>query len=65
MAYDFDGAFGKDRSLRILKEKVRPGSIIVLHDTVSSCANTIIEEFISFTGNKGYRFELLDVVGNI
>jgi peptidoglycan-N-acetylglucosamine deacetylase len=62
MAYDFDSTFGKDRSLRILKEKVRPGSIIVLHDTVSSCANTIIEEFIIFANREGYRFELIDIM---
>lgn len=59
MAYDFDRAFGS-RSLKILKEKIRPGSIIVLHDTASSCANSILEEFILFAQKEGYRFELPD-----
>ena len=62
MAYDFDSTFGKDRSLRILKEKVRPGSIIVLHDEASSCANAILEEFIIFSNREGYRFELIDIM---
>ena len=61
MAYDFDAGFGSKKSLRILKEKIRPGSIIVLHDTNSSCANTIIREFLTYSLNSGYRFELIDV----
>jgi Predicted xylanase/chitin deacetylase len=64
MAYDFDSTFGSVKSLKILKEKIRPGSIIVLHDTVSSCAIRIIGEFLTFAGNSGYRFGLLDVSGN-
>jgi peptidoglycan/xylan/chitin deacetylase (PgdA/CDA1 family) len=62
MAYDFDITFGNEKSLGILKDKMRPGSIIILHDKASSCANTIIEEFIIFSVSEGYRFELLDVV---
>ena len=64
MAYDFDIAFGPNRSLRVLKEKIRPGSIIVLHDKESSCANSILEEFIVFALSRGYRFELLDIAKN-
>jgi Predicted xylanase/chitin deacetylase len=60
MAYDFDVTFGNEKSLRLLKDKIRPGSIIVLHDTVSSCCNKIIGEFLTFTVNSGYRFELID-----
>jgi peptidoglycan/xylan/chitin deacetylase (PgdA/CDA1 family) len=59
MAYDFDGSFGSEKSLRILKRKIRPGSIVVLHDNPSSCANLIIEEFILFALNGGYKFELI------
>jgi peptidoglycan/xylan/chitin deacetylase (PgdA/CDA1 family) len=61
MAYDFDSTFGSERSLEMLKEKIRPGSIIVLHDTASSCANKIIEEFIIFALDAGYKFELIKV----
>jgi peptidoglycan/xylan/chitin deacetylase (PgdA/CDA1 family) len=59
MAYDFDSSFGSKKSLTILKRKIRPGSIIVLHDSESSCANMIMEEFIIFAVNEGYRFELI------
>jgi peptidoglycan-N-acetylglucosamine deacetylase len=61
MAYDFDPSFGNQNSLRILKTKLRPGSIIVLHDTVYSSANTILGEFITYSLKEGYRFELLDI----
>jgi peptidoglycan/xylan/chitin deacetylase (PgdA/CDA1 family) len=61
MPYDFDISFGRENSLRILKDKIRPGSIIVLHDTPSSSANTIIGEFLTFAVRSGYRFELIDV----
>jgi peptidoglycan-N-acetylglucosamine deacetylase len=60
MAYDFDIAFGGEKCLSVLKRKIRPGSIIVLHDKVSSCANAIVEEFINFAQGEGYRFELID-----
>jgi peptidoglycan/xylan/chitin deacetylase (PgdA/CDA1 family) len=56
MAYDFDSSFGSRRSLEILKRKIRPGSIIVLHDTANSCAKTILEEFIEYSLSEGYRF---------
>jgi peptidoglycan/xylan/chitin deacetylase (PgdA/CDA1 family) len=57
MPYDFDNSFGQENSLRILKMKIRQGSIIVFHDKSESCANKILEEFIVFALNKGYRFE--------
>lgn len=60
MPYDFDIAFGKEKCLTLLKRKIRPGSIIVLHDKVSSCANAIVEEFIFYAKNEGYRFDMLD-----
>jgi len=60
MPYDFDKTFGSGKSIRILKNKIRPGSIIVLHDKESSCANEIIGEFVTFAVSSGYRFELLD-----
>ena len=59
MPYDFDNSFGGKNSLRILKNKIRPGSIIVLHDTASSSANIIIDEFLTFAIASGYRFELI------
>jgi peptidoglycan-N-acetylglucosamine deacetylase len=56
MAYDFDSEFGSLKSLDILKKKIRPGSIIVLHDKVHSAANKILGEFIDFAVKQGYRF---------
>lgn len=60
MPYDFDIKFSSEKSLRVLKEKIRPGSIIVLHDNPSSSANKIIGEFVSFALKSGYRFEMID-----
>lgn len=58
MPYDFDTSFGNSNSLRILKDKIRPGSIIVLHDTPGSIADKILDEFITFSVSSGYRFEV-------
>lgn len=60
MCYDFDKNFGIEKSLQVLKKMMRPGSIIVLHDTHSSFANTIIGEFITYAINSGYRFEMIN-----
>jgi peptidoglycan-N-acetylglucosamine deacetylase len=59
MAYDFDSSFGSKKSLEILKRKIRPGSIIVLHDTALSCAKEILDEFIVFALGKGYSFNMI------
>jgi len=59
MPYDFDLNFGSDHSLQILKNKIRPGSIIVLHDKPGSLANEILDEFLTFAISQGYRFELI------
>lgn len=58
MPYDFDINFGRERSLLILKKKIRPGSVIVLHDTSRSCATTILTDFLEFAENEGFRFML-------
>jgi peptidoglycan/xylan/chitin deacetylase (PgdA/CDA1 family) len=60
MPYDFDNKFGSDRSLCVLKKKIRPGSVIVLHDTPSSSANKITGEFITYARSCGYRFGMID-----
>jgi peptidoglycan-N-acetylglucosamine deacetylase len=59
MPYDFDLSFGRDKVLRTLKIKIRPGSIIVLHDTSGSLANEVLTEFLSFALSKRYVFKLL------
>jgi hypothetical protein len=58
MPYDFDEKFGSHRSLAVLKKMIRPGSVIVLHDTSKSCAATILNDFLEFAVNEGFRFVL-------
>ena len=57
MPYDFDASFGSENSLKILKSKLRPGSVIVLHDNPNSAAIKILKEFLAFAVGEGYRFE--------
>lgn len=59
MSFDFDKEFGAERSLKLLERKIRPGSVIVMHDTPSSSCLSFINDFIQASTSKGYRFELL------
>ncbi len=56
MPYDFDKDFGRENSLKVLIKRVRPGSVIVLHDNPSSSANSFLEDFIAYAKEMGYRF---------
>jgi peptidoglycan/xylan/chitin deacetylase (PgdA/CDA1 family) len=56
MPYDFDINFGAGRSLAVLNNKLRPGSVIVLHDTPHSTMKYFIKDFIEISIKKGYRF---------
>jgi peptidoglycan/xylan/chitin deacetylase (PgdA/CDA1 family) len=58
MPYDFDNQLGSKNSLNILKKKIRPGSVIVLHDSRKSIVNSFLGEFIDFSTSQGYRFVL-------
>lgn len=58
MPYDFDTSFSSSDCLRVLKNKVRPGSIIVLHDKPGSSVRSFLEEFADWAFNEGYRFSL-------
>jgi peptidoglycan-N-acetylglucosamine deacetylase len=60
MPYDFDENFGSENSLRILKKKIRPGSIIVLHDTPASSVLKFLATFIDFASARGYKFVIPD-----
>lgn len=60
MPYDFDPGFGSIRSLNILKRKIRPGTVIVLHDTPASSVLSFLDDFIDHASGKGYRFVLPD-----
>jgi peptidoglycan/xylan/chitin deacetylase (PgdA/CDA1 family) len=56
MPYDFDSRSGRRKSLDILKRKIRPGSIIVLHDRPGTAAAEILPDFIRYAHSEGYRF---------
>jgi peptidoglycan/xylan/chitin deacetylase (PgdA/CDA1 family) len=58
MPYDFDISFGAGRSLNLLKKKIRPGSVIVLHDFPDSSCRDFLEDFIESSINKGFSFEV-------
>jgi peptidoglycan/xylan/chitin deacetylase (PgdA/CDA1 family) len=58
MPFDFDRKLGSNRSLSILKKLVRPGSVIVLHDTPGSTVHKFLEAFIQFAIGEGYRFDI-------
>lgn len=56
MPYDFDPAFGAEKCHDVLRKKIRPGSVIVLHDTPLSCAGVILDEFLRYAFSEGYSF---------
>jgi peptidoglycan/xylan/chitin deacetylase (PgdA/CDA1 family) len=56
MVYDFDYGFGKEKSAEMLKKKMRPGSVIVLHDKPESTVHDFLEEFILYCFEMGFRF---------
>jgi hypothetical protein len=58
MPYDFDRKFGGERSLSILKNKICPGAIIVLHDSPQSTVLEFLDIFIRFAYGEGYRFDI-------
>jgi peptidoglycan-N-acetylglucosamine deacetylase len=58
MPYDFDPLFGGINSLQVLKSKMRPGSIIALHDNPDCSGVKILEEFIIYALKMGYSFDL-------
>ena len=56
MPYDFDRSIGSGRSLEILNRKLRPGSIIVLHDRPDSSSSGFLDEFLDNSEREGYSF---------
>ncbi|MBN1107836.1 MAG: hypothetical protein JXA55_03670 [Bacteroidales bacterium] len=59
MPFDYDARFGADRSFRLLSRSIRPGSVIVLHDTPDSSCRLFLRDFIRQSVERGFRFELL------
>ncbi len=58
MPYDFDASLSPERSFDILCRGIRPGSIIVLHDILTSSAHSYLNRFIDHAEAHGYRFGL-------
>ncbi|NMC37544.1 MAG: polysaccharide deacetylase family protein [Bacteroidales bacterium] len=63
MPYDFSRFHSVGKCLKILKKKIRPGSIIVLHDSPDSKVTGFLAEFIEFAAGQGYSFALPDFTG--
>lgn len=60
MPYDFDMTLDSEYSLGILCRRIRPGSIIVLHDTEKSHSTSYLDRFIRLVTDRGYSFGLPD-----
>jgi peptidoglycan/xylan/chitin deacetylase (PgdA/CDA1 family) len=56
MPYDFDKSFHPAESYNLLLRKIRPGSVIVLHDQPSSSLIPFLHQFIETANHRGYRF---------
>lgn len=56
MPWDFDSRLSGTRVFEILKRRIRPGSVIVLHDTASSSVLSFLDEFIGYALSEGYWF---------
>ena len=60
MPYDFLNGQKGAKCLRILKEKIRPGAVIVLHDKPDSQVTEFLDEFIAFALDEDYKFVTLN-----
>jgi len=60
MPYDFDRRLTPEASYSILSQRIRPGSVIVLHDTASSSAAVYLGRFIDRALKEGYSFGSVD-----
>jgi peptidoglycan/xylan/chitin deacetylase (PgdA/CDA1 family) len=58
MPYDFSDITRGVKPLGILKSMIRPGSVIVLHDSIQSAARKFLDEFIIYSAGEGYTFVL-------
>lgn len=60
MPYDFDRSLSPEASYRVLTQRMRAGSLIVLHDTASSNAIQFLDRFIHKALADGYVFAPVD-----
>ncbi|MEZ4999894.1 MAG: polysaccharide deacetylase family protein [Bacteroidales bacterium] len=59
--YDFDATFSPGQILRVAQKKLRPGSIIVLHDSSKSSCLRFLPDLIKLVRKEGYTFGDLSV----
>lgn len=59
MAFDFDRSLGISGCLRIIRNHIRPGSIVVLHDSPGSLANLLLDDLVKIAREEDYSFQLL------
>lgn len=58
--YDFDPGFSQAKMIEVVKRKIRPGSVIVMHDNSRSSAPLVLNQIIKTIKEAGYQFgELL------
>jgi peptidoglycan/xylan/chitin deacetylase (PgdA/CDA1 family) len=60
MPYDFDKSMRPGESLDVLLQKIRCGSVIVLHDQPLSSLIPLLPRFIETAIQRGYRFVIPD-----
>lgn len=60
MPYDFDRSLQPEASYRVLTHRMKPGSLIVLHDKESSSAVTYLNQFVKRALDDGYLFVPVD-----
>jgi peptidoglycan-N-acetylglucosamine deacetylase len=62
MPYDFDNSFAPADTNKVLLRKMRPGSIIVLHDQPGSSFIPYLSGFIEICSDRNYRFVVPDSI---
>jgi peptidoglycan/xylan/chitin deacetylase (PgdA/CDA1 family) len=62
ITYDWDNNHSPKDILKIVKHYTRPGSIIVMHDSIKAAPRTlqILDDIINWLKNKGYELKNLD-----
>ena len=63
LGYDFDTDFPPDRCREAISKRIRPGSVIVLHDKNRSSAPAFLDRFLDEAAEEGFRFGLLPFSG--
>ena len=61
LTYDYDASMTEEAVLKIVKRGLRPGSIVVFHDSIKAKDNvlTALPQALAFWKEKGYSFGLL------